>query len=134
MMKFHHVGIAVQNINEAIHAYQVLGYSQSSAIIHDPIQKVQLCFLDKDGSPTLELVAASSQDSPVTNILAKNGPTPYHNCFEVDDIMESVANLKLSGFRRLSAIVPAIAFENRRICFLYQKEVGLIELLENTLK
>jgi methylmalonyl-CoA/ethylmalonyl-CoA epimerase len=134
MMKFHHVGIAVQNINEAIHAYQVLGYSQTSAIIQDPIQKVQLCFLDKDGSPTLELVAASSQDSPVTNILAKNGPTPYHNCFEVDDIMESVANLKLSGFRRLSAIVPAIAFENRRICFLYQKEVGLIELLENTLK
>jgi methylmalonyl-CoA/ethylmalonyl-CoA epimerase len=134
MMKFHHVGIAVQNINEAIHAYQVLGYSQSSAIIHDPIQKVQLCFLDKDGSPTLELVAASSQDSPVTNILAKNGPTPYHNCFEVDNIIESVANLKLSGFRRLSAIVPAIAFENRRICFLYQKEVGLIELLENTLK
>ena len=134
MMKFHHVGIAVQNINEAIHAYQVLGYSQSSAIIHDPIQNVQLCFLDKDGSPTLELVAASSQDSPVTNILAKNGPTPYHNCFEVDNIIESVANLKLCGFRRLSAIVPAIAFENRRICFLYQKEVGLIELLENTLK
>ena len=134
MMRFHHVGIAVQNINEAIHAYEALGYSQNSAIIHDPIQKVQLCFLDKDGSPTLELVAASSVESPVSNILAKNGPTPYHNCFEVDDIIESVAKLKLSGFRRLSAIVQAIAFENRRICFLYHKEVGLIELLENTLK
>jgi len=134
MMKFHHVGIAVQNMNEAIDAYEVLGYSQMTAIIHDPIQKVQLCFLDKDGSPTLELVAAMSLESPVTNILAKSGPTPYHNCFEVDDIIESVANLKMSGFRRLSAIVPAIAFGNRKICFLYHKEIGLIELLETKLK
>ena len=133
-MRFHHVGIAVQKINEAIHAYKALGYSQTSAIIHDPIQKVQLCFLDKDESPTLELVSAISIDSPVTNILAKSGPTPYHNCFEVDDITESVASLKQYGYRRLSAVVSAIAFGNRRICFLYHKEVGLIELLEKSLK
>lgn len=134
MMKFHHVGIVVRNINEAINAYEALGYSKTSAIIHDPIQNVQLCFLDKDESPTLELVAAISLESPVTNILAKSGPTPYHNCFEVDDINESIASLKQWGYRRLSSIVPAIAFGNRRICFLYHKEVGLIELLEITLK
>jgi len=134
MMRFHHVGIAVQNINEAIHAYEALGYSQTTAIINDPIQKVQLCFLDKDESPTLELVAAISSESPVTNILAKSGPTPYHNCFEVDDLTESVAKLRQFGYRRLSAIVPAIAFGNRKICFLYHKEVGLLELLEKTLK
>lgn len=134
MMRFHHVGIAVQNINEAIQAYEVLGYSKTSGVIIDPIQKVQLCFLDKDESPTLELVAAISSESPVTNILAKSGPTPYHNCFEVDDLIESVASLKQWGYRRLSAIVPAIAFGNRKICFLYHKEIGLIELLEKTLK
>jgi methylmalonyl-CoA/ethylmalonyl-CoA epimerase len=134
MMRFHHVGIAVQNINEAIQAYEVLGYSKSSAVIIDPIQKVQLCFLDKDESPTLELVAAISSESPVTNILARSGPTPYHNCFEVDDLTESVSSLKQLGYRRLSAIVPAIAFGNRKVCFLYHKEVGLIELLEKTLK
>ena len=133
-MRFHHVGIAVQNILEAILAYEALGYSKTSAIIIDPIQKVQLCFLYKAGAPTLELVAAMSRESPVTNILAKSGPTPYHNCFEVDDVSESVVSLKQSGYRRLSAIVPAIAFGNRRICFLYHKEVGLIELLEKTLK
>jgi methylmalonyl-CoA/ethylmalonyl-CoA epimerase len=133
-MRFHHIGIAVKKINESIKAYEALGYSKSSDIIFDPIQKVQLCFLGKDESPTLELVAPISTDSPVTNILAKNGPTPYHNCFEVDDIAESVASLKQFGYKRLSAIVPAIAFGNRRICFLYHKEVGLIELLEKTLK
>lgn len=133
-MKFHHVGIAVQNINDAIQTYKVLGFSTVSDIIIDPIQKVQLCFLDKDESPTLELVAPFSSESPVTNILAKSGPTPYHNCFEVEDLTESVAYLKLWGFRRLSPIVPAIAFGNRKICFLYNKEVGLIELLEKTLK
>jgi methylmalonyl-CoA/ethylmalonyl-CoA epimerase len=134
MMRFHHVGIAVKNINESINAYEALGYSKTSEIIHDPIQKVQLCFLDKVESPTLELVAAVSSESPVNNILAKSGPTPYHNCFEVDDISESVARLKQHGYRRLSAIVPAIAFGNRKICFLYHKELGLIELLEKTLK
>ena len=105
-----------------------------NVIIIDPIQKVQLCFLDKDESPTLELVAPISSESPVTNILVKSGPTPYHNCFEVDDLTESVASLKQWSYRRLSAIVPAIAFGNRKICFLYHKEVGLIELLEKTLK
>jgi methylmalonyl-CoA/ethylmalonyl-CoA epimerase len=134
MMRFHHVGIAVQNINEAIKAYEAFGYSKVSDIIIDPIQKVQLCFLDKDESPTLELVAPISSESPVTNILAKSGPTPYHNCFEVYDLTESVASLKQWGYRRLSAIVPAIAFGNRKICFLYHKEAGLIELLEKTLK
>jgi len=88
--------------------------------------------LDKDESPILELVAAISSESPITNILAKSGPTPYHNCFEVDDLTESIASLKQWGYRRLSAIVPAIAFGNRKICFLYHKEVGLIELLEKT--
>lgn len=134
MMRFHHVGIAVINIKEAIIAYEALGYTQTTNIIHDPIQKVQLCFLEKIDSPTLELVAGKFLESPVTNILTKNGPTPYHNCFEVDDINKSIANLRLKGYRRLSAIVPAIAFGNRNICFLYHKEVGLIELLENTLK
>jgi methylmalonyl-CoA/ethylmalonyl-CoA epimerase len=133
-MRFHHVGIAVLSINEAINAYEALGYSKTSAIIYDPIQKVQLCFMDKEKSPTLELVAAMSLDSPVTNILIKSGPTPYHNCFEVDDITESVANLRKNGYRRLSTIVPAIAFGNRRICFLFHKEAGLIELLEKALK
>ncbi len=133
-MSFHHVGIAVQNINEAICAYEALGYSRTSEVIQDPIQKVQLCFLDKVESPTLELVAAVSSESPVTNILAKSGPTPYHNCFEVDDVAESVASLKEHGYRRLSSIVPAIAFGNRKICFLYHKEVGLIELLEKIQK
>jgi len=134
MMRFHHVGIAVQNIYAAINAYKALGYSKTSEVIYDPIQKVQLCFLDKDESPTLELVAALSLESPVTNILANSGPTPYHNCFEVDDITKSIAGLKEQGYRRLSAIVPAIAFGNKKICFLFHKEVGLIELLEKTLK
>jgi methylmalonyl-CoA/ethylmalonyl-CoA epimerase len=133
-MRFHHVGIAVHNISEAIIAYEALGYSKNSAIINDPIQKVQLCFLEKKESPILELVAATSMESPVTNILARSGPTPYHNCFEVNDISESVISLKQWGYRRLSPVVPAIAFGNRRICFLYHKEVGLIELLEKTLK
>ncbi len=134
MMRFHHIGIAVNNMKAAITSYEALGYSKSSEIIEDPIQKVQLCFLNKEESPTLELVSAVTIESPVANILAKAGPSPYHNCFEVDDIVESVVNLKQWGYRRLSAIVPAIAFGNRRICFLYHKEVGLIELLEKTLK
>lgn len=133
MMKFHHVGIAVNSLNEAIIAYEALGYSKTSVIIKDPIQKVQLCFLDKENSPTLELVASISLESPINNILAKSGPTPYHNCFEVDDINETVTYLRLHGYRRISAILPAIAFGNRNICFLYHKEVGIIELLEKIL-
>jgi methylmalonyl-CoA/ethylmalonyl-CoA epimerase len=127
-MKFHHIGIAVNCIEITKKYYEDIGY-HSSSIIFDNKQHVNLCFLNKKDSPTIELVAPVDEKSPVVNILKKNGVTPYHTCYEVDNIELEIKKLKEQGYVMISKPKPAIAFNNRFICFLYNKNIGLIELL-----
>ena len=54
----------------------------------------------------------------------------YHICYEVADIEEQIAILKKERFIVVVAPVEAVAFNNRKICFLYHPSIGLIELLE----
>ena len=128
-MEFHHIGVATMDIEQSAIAYSLFGY-QSGEIIFDPIQRVNLCFLEKEGFPIIELVSPIEETSPVNNILNKNGMIPYHTCYEVDDIMTEISNFKRKKFLVVVNPVPAVAFENRKICFLYSKMTGLIELLE----
>jgi methylmalonyl-CoA/ethylmalonyl-CoA epimerase len=128
-MNFHHIGVATNNIELTTKYYNNFGYKQSTELFLDTIQNVYILFLEKPNSPCIELVAPVNQDSPILNILNKNGTTPYHFCFEVDDIVKEVDKLKKLKFVMVSKIVPAVAFNNRLVCFLYNKESGLIELL-----
>jgi len=128
-MNFHHIGVATNNIESTTRQYTIFGYKKSTELFLDPIQKVYILFLEKPNSPCIELVSPINKDSPISNILNKNGTTPYHFCFEVDDIFKEVDKLKKHKFVTVSKIVPAVAFNNRLVCFLYNKESGLIELL-----
>jgi methylmalonyl-CoA/ethylmalonyl-CoA epimerase len=80
--------------------------------------------------PIYELVEPIDETSPVNKILDKTGVTPYHICYETDDIYGVINNLKKQGYLLLQTPVPAIALDNRKICFMYHKDAGLIELLE----
>ena len=127
-MIFHHIGIAVNNIEKAKILYENIGYTVTHSVF-DPIQNVKLCFLDKSDSPTIELVSPIDEKSPVVSILKKNNSMPYHTCYEVNDIHLEIKKLKQNGYLQVSKISPAVAFENRLVCFLYNKDIGLIELL-----
>ncbi len=128
-MTFHHIGIATKDIEKTILKYNIMGYELVSKKIFDPIQNVYIVFMEKEGSPRVELVAPVNENSPILNILNKNGTIPYHFCYEVDNIEEEVKKLQKFKFILISKIVPAVAIENRLVCFLYNKETGLIELL-----
>jgi methylmalonyl-CoA/ethylmalonyl-CoA epimerase len=128
-MIFHHIGIATNNIDLTAKLYNLFGYEIVSEKLFDPIQNVFISFMEKDGSPRVELVAPVNNDSPILNIIKKNGTSPYHFCYEVVDISKEVERLKKLKFILISKIVPAVAFENRLVCFLYNKDAGLIELL-----
>lgn len=128
-MLFHHIGIATADIEKSIEAYSKLGYSCYQKT-EDPIQQVQLAFLKKENSPILELVAPTNQNSPINRILEKNGTMSYHFCYEVEDIESTIVELRKSKFILTVKPVPAIAFGNRLVAFLYHKQTGLIELLQ----
>lgn len=78
----------------------------------------------------MELISPKDDTSPVCKNLQKNGVSPYHICYEVENLEGIMAELKKEKFLVVSRPVPAVAMGNRRVCFLYSKNVGLIELVE----
>jgi methylmalonyl-CoA/ethylmalonyl-CoA epimerase len=129
-MLFHHLGIATKDIEKTKQDYLNIGYRESLSVF-DPIQNVKLLFLVKDNSPLIELVSPIDEDSPVNQIIKKNGTTPYHICFEVDDLDQSLKELKKQRYIEIVKPVPAVAFNNRLVCFLYKPSMGLVELLSS---
>ena len=127
---FHHIGIACRDIDKTREFYLGLGYT-ASPVVDDPLQHVRICFLDKEGAPRLELLQPLDDQSPVARTLATAGVTPYHLCYEVRNIDEAIAALRTKRFLLVSGPVPACALGDRRIAFLYNKNNGLIELVEN---
>jgi methylmalonyl-CoA/ethylmalonyl-CoA epimerase len=131
-LTFHHIGIATKKIDKSIKVYQSLGYElQDDKIVNDPIQNVMIAFMYRLGHPLIEIVAPVDETSPVFNILKKMKTTPYHTCYEVVDIEEAINNLKIKKFVVVQQPVKAIAFDNRLVSFLYHRDMGLVELLQN---
>ena len=127
--KFDHIGVAVPEIEPTAEVYKAAGYIQTEPV-YDPIQNVHICFLSKEGMPTVELLAPHDSTSPVQQTLDKMGVTPYHTCYEVEDLDAAIAELRKMRYIVVKKPEPAIAFNNRRVSFLYNKVVGLIEIVE----
>lgn len=126
---FHHIGYAVFSIERTASLYIPAGWICSETIF-DPLQKVRIAFLERSNTPLIELVEAVDEQSPVIQIIKKSGVSPYHVCYEVSDIEFAIREMRKKRFLPLFTPVPAVAFNNCRICYLYHNDVGLIELLE----
>ena len=106
-----------------------MGY-EASPVVDDALQHVRVCFLDKDNAPRLELLASLDAQSPVERTLDAVGVSPYHICYEVDDILSAISMLRQQRFLLVSGPVPACAMGDRKVAFLFSRDNGLIELVE----
>lgn len=128
-LKFHHIGIATKSIEKSSKVYAQLGYEVSEIIIESS-QNVKICFLSKKDSPILELVEPLNAESPVSRMVTQSGTTPYHTCYEVEDINTAVDELQDMNFRPLFEPVRSDAMRNGMICYLFADGIGLLELYE----
>lgn len=128
---YHHVGIAVPDLQVAIPAYKKLfGYELNSGPFDDPIQKVSVCFISRtQDDPVLELVAPLGPNSPIARVL-KAGGGPYHICYQVPDIEAAIEHLTDNGSMLLSGPVPAVAFAMKEIAWIMTDAHLLVELLQ----
>ena len=129
-MKVHHIGYAVKDINGSINVFESLGY-KASEIVKDDLRKVNICFMEKDGY-VVELISPISKDVPsvVDGVLKKSGNTPYHICYEVPNLKEAIDELKEKNFKAIIPPQEACAIEGRNVCFLFNKDIGIIEIVE----
>lgn len=126
---FHHFGIACRDIEKTAAAYCAIGYIKGETVF-DPLQNINISFLSHESMPIVELLSPVDENSPVVQILEKNGVTPYHTCYEVDNIDAAVKSFKRLRYLVVSKPKTACAIDGRRVAFLYNADMGLIELVE----
>lgn len=119
----------MNNIDATAAIYEDGGYRMSD-IIFDPIQNVNICWLTREGFPTVELLSPVDETSPVCKTLEKNGVTPYHTCYIVENIDEAAKKLRKDRYVMVSKPAEAVAFKGSRVAFFFNKNIGLIELVE----
>ena len=130
-MKFHHVGIVVNNIADNVKILEnILQPKKTSIPFHDKIQKVNVTFLDL-GNFYIELIEPNQTETPVTNFLEKHGSGIHHLGFEVEDIEKETNELRKKG--GVVVCKPVLGYENRLVSFVFLESLPfkLIELFSN---
>jgi methylmalonyl-CoA/ethylmalonyl-CoA epimerase len=130
-MKFHHVGIVVESIEQSAKKYeQHFALRPVTGVITDETQRVNVQFLaSEQGGTSVELVEPLPGDSPARLALGKGGGL-NHLCFEVADFDEAMRQADSFGVVCVRRPEPAAAFGGRRIAFLFYRGIGLIEFVE----
>ena len=92
----HHLGVAVENLDEALDTYERLFGAELTHRELVPEQGVEAAAV-RVGESRVELLASLGPDTPVGKFLANRGPGMHHVAYEVDDLRETLAHLAESG-------------------------------------
>jgi methylmalonyl-CoA/ethylmalonyl-CoA epimerase len=128
---FHHIGYVTDSIADTMALYTSAGY-RGTEVVTDSMQQVRISFISKANNPRIELVEPLNERSSVYKLLQKNGVSPYHLCYEVDDINQDFDALVDGGYTPLFRPIAAAALDNRLICYFFKKEIGFIELVNKS--
>lgn len=131
-MKLHHTGYLTGNIEESAKVFEILGYV-AQPMFDDTVQRCFICFLKRaEGESLIELVQPYEDNKTMQKMLTKRGVSPYHLCYEVEDVQAIYDKLSdTEGWLPMFAPVEAIAFENRKIVYFMNYEVGFIEFVNS---
>lgn len=130
VLKVEHIGIAVKKNDAAKKLFgEILGlrYNKSETIIE---QKVNTTFFDI-GDTDVELLEATSPESTVAKFIQKKGEGIQHIAFLVENIEESLAELKANGIQLIDE-KPRRGAGGAKVAFLHPRSTFgvLIELVE----
>lgn len=118
LKKINHIGVAVKSIDEAIKFYAALGL-EVNHIEEVPSQKVKTAFI-KIGETNVELLEATSPESPIAKYLEKNREGIHHICYEVDDVAGELEKLKSEGVPLINES-PVPGAHNMLVAFVHPK-------------
>jgi methylmalonyl-CoA/ethylmalonyl-CoA epimerase len=134
-MNLHHVGVVVKSVTESAELYvNQMGMRALGPPVQDDIQRVIVQFLIREGDTTsIELIEPVDGNSPVASLLRKGGGLA-HLCYEVEDMEASLESAQQKGALVISGPVPAAAFHQLRVAFLFYRGIGVIEFLEKAVR
>jgi methylmalonyl-CoA/ethylmalonyl-CoA epimerase len=130
MYKVEHIGIAVKSLKDSNALFETLlgvpPYKQETVI-----DQMVITSFFKAGETKIELLEATSPDSPVMKFLSNKGEGIHHLAFEVEDIRSEMQRLKNEGYQLLND-VPVKGADNKWVCFIHPRSANgvLIELCQ----
>ena len=125
-----HIGIAVTNIDDALAFYRDALGLEIEAPEEVASQRVRARFIPA-GEAALELLEATSDDSPIAKYVAKRGPGLHHITLRVDDIAAALARLKARGVRLIDE-TPRPGAHGSLVAFIHPSSAHgvLVELTQ----
>lgn len=130
MKKIEHIGIAVKDISKSDELFKKLFGVEAYKLEEVSSEGVKTSFFQV-GPNKIELLEATSPESPVAKFIEKKGEGIHHIAFEVEDISAELDRLKKEGFDLIHS-TPKDGADNKLIAFLHPKSTGgvLIELCQ----
>jgi len=136
-----HIGIAVKDMEAALAFYRDALGLEIEPPEEVPSQHVRAHFIPVDqagdrgtGAPgvKLELLEATSSESPIARYIDKRGPGLHHLTLRVADLRAALAALKTRGVRLIDD-EPRPGAEGSLIAFVHPSATGgvLVELKQN---
>ena len=125
-----HVAIAVNDLNQPADVFgNLLGIPHTST--EDVEDQKVLTDIFNTGSGKIELLKATSEDSPITKFLDKRGQGVHHIAFLVDNLALALKELSDAGVNLIDT-EPRIGAEGMLIAFLHPKSTSgvLVELCQ----
>ncbi|MGI6784083.1 MAG: methylmalonyl-CoA epimerase [Aminivibrio sp.] len=125
-----HIGIAVKSIDEALGFWEATLGIKCTGVEEVEEQKVKTAFLPI-GDTEVELLEATSDESPVAKFIEKKGEGIHHLAIRVENLEAALAELKEKGVRLIDE-TPRYGAGGARIAFVHPKATGgiLLELSE----
>lgn len=130
MDKIEHIGIAVKNLESSNELYAKLFGKPHYKIEEVLSEGVRTSFFEV-GPNKIELLEATTEDSPIAKFIAKKGEGIHHIAFAVEDIESEMSRLKDEGFILLNE-KPKQGADNKLVAFIHPKTAGgvLVELCQ----
>ena len=130
MEKIEHIGIAVKSLETSNLLFKKLFGVAHYKIEEVASEGVRTSFF-KSGPNKIELLEATTADSPIAKFLDKKGEGVHHIAFAVTNIREEISRLKAEGFVVLNE-EPKKGADNKLVVFLHPKTTNgvLIELCQ----
>ena len=125
-----HVAIAVSSLKEPSKVFgDILGIDNTST--EEVVDQKVVTDIFDTGRGKVELLEATSDDSPISSFLEKRGNGVHHIAFLVDNLEIALKDLAESGIDLIDKS-PRIGAEGMLIAFLHPKSTGgvLVELCQ----
>ncbi|MES0809974.1 VOC family protein [Roseibium sp. SCPC15] len=126
-MKFHHVGIACEEIDAVVGQFKLLhpDAEDASDTVFDEEQNAFLKLVRLQDGTRFEFISG-----PMVSGLVKRRIELYHTCFETADFDNQIKAFLGHKALPLSKPKPAILFGGKRVIF-FKTLYGIVELLES---